>query len=156
MKEIKLSKGYVAIVDDDDYERLSHYKWYCNQGYATRTIKENGRRRGELMHRAIIKAPIGMDIDHINRNPLDNRKCNLRVATRSQNNANKVQREGSFKGACWRPIPRRWKAYIKVDHKQIHLGYFSNAIDAAKAYNAAALEHFGEFARLNVIPGEAI
>ena len=152
MKEIALTQGKFAIVDDEDFEDLAKFKWAYHGGYAHRVFIKDGKKTGELMHRVIVNAPAGMDIDHVNRNPLDNRKCNLRVATRSQNNANKAQREGSFKGACWRPIPRRWKAYIKVDHKQIHLGYFSNAVDAAKAYNAAALKYFGEFARLNVIP----
>ncbi len=95
-----------------------------------------------------------MDVDHINGNRLDNRKCNLRLATRSQNLQNSRKRTGCssrFKGVNWLGQNKRWRARIKVFGKEIALGCFISELEAAEAYNKAAKEHFGDFAKLNEI-----
>lgn len=153
-KRIPLTQGKFALVDDDMHPFLNRHKWYCSHGYAARMERRHGRRRVMMMHHRILPQRVDCDVDHINGNTLDNRRVNLRYATRSQNNANRHARSkgsSSYKGVCWRPIPRRWKAYIKKDGQQIHLGYFSTQEDAARAYNKAALRLFGEYARLNEV-----
>jgi hypothetical protein len=100
------------------------------------------------MHRLFAGAP-GMDVDHINGNGLDNRRCNLRPATRSQNNMNRAKRRGvsKFKGVS--PKRGKWRAYLKTGKKQHNLGVFESEYDAARAYDVKAKEMFGEFARVN-------
>ena len=159
MKIINLSTGHKIFVDDSDYETLNQYHWWVNgDGYAIRSrLKTDGMKtRGSiLMHHQVIRPVSGCDIDHINGNPLDNRRCNLRIATRSQNNMNRFHKlpnaSSKYKGVCWRSIPKLWKAYIKINKRQIHIGYFRSEVAAAIAYNQAAIKYFGEFARLNEI-----
>src|SRR4030065_939634 len=105
MKEIKLTKGKVAIVDDEDYDWLMQWKWRINSiGYAMRTVKKNGKARKIFMHRVILNTPSDMCSDHANHNRLDNRRCNLRICTKQQNQANapapKNNRSGG-KGVSW-------------------------------------------------------
>jgi hypothetical protein len=158
MKIIRLSRGQTAIVDDIDYTDLSQFKWYLDsQGlYVVHGIPYNGKQTKESMHRRILGAQPGQDVDHINHNGLDNRRENLRLCTRSQNNAN-MKKHGStsskFKGVVWRKARTKWIAQIihREDHKRRHtyLGSFKNEEDAARAYDRAAKELFGEFALLN-------
>jgi hypothetical protein len=153
-RKIELSNGLNALVDDDMYEYLSNWNWYFDRGYARRmSTKDEGKRRVIHMHRVILQPKKGLDIDHINGNRLDNRRINLRYATRSQNNMNRFARcvtsKSPYKGVCWRAHAKRWKAYIKINKTQIHIGYFTTAEKAAKAYNKAAIKYFGEFANLN-------
>lgn len=152
-KTIPLTQGRQAIVDDEDYPVLAQYRWHYSQGYACRMVRRNGHRSVYKMHWAILCQRPELDIDHINGDRLDNRRQNLRYASRSQNNANRhaITSSSGFKGVCWRPIPRRWKAYIKVNRKQIHLGYYSTPEEAAQAYNQAALQHYGAYAHLNEV-----
>ena len=151
MKKIKLTKGQSTIVDDCDFESLSGHKWCVSKGkgnfYAARS--EDGRTI--LMHRQIIDAPQGMDVDHINHNGLDNRRFNLRACTRSQNLGNqRKQRNATFKykGICWEHT-NSWSARICLNYTQIYLGTFKSEFLAAKAYDYAAKRLFGEFAYLN-------
>lgn len=156
-KTIQLSNCQeCAIVDDADYEKLAHLRWYKAQsGYAGRMQKRDTQRRVQFMHHMIVARVPGKEIDHANGNRLDNRRSNLRLATRSQNNANRpMQVTGGasrYKGVCWRPHARAWKAYIKINKKQIHLGYYKVETEAALAYNRAAAELFGEYARPNEV-----
>lgn len=146
MKEIKLTKGKVAIVDDEDFESLSQFKWHCSVGYAMR--REYPSRKILLMHRVILNPPEGKEPDHINGDRLDNRRCNLRISTRSENNLNKnVQKNSSsgFKGVSWKKGRSKWRAYMGG----AHIGHFNTKEEAAKAYDKKALEVFGEFAKLN-------
>lgn len=159
MKEIKLTRGYVALVDDEDYERLSKLKWHVYIGktginYALVGIydKATMKTRHARMHRMILNPRKDQIIDHINGNGLDNRKSNLRFATKSTNAANsKKRRDGinQYKGVDYRDPVRGFRARINVSGKAIHLGHFNNEIEAAKAYNQAAIQHFGEFAKIN-------
>lgn len=155
MRSITLPGGSFAIVDDQDYNELSRYKWRLSRGpdrkYATAHVY--GGNSDVYMHRFIMRAPRGTIIDHINGNPLDNRRSNLRFCTTSQNNANrpkKVSSQTGFKGVCFRPKYR--KPYIAqiTHHKTLHyLGCYETPEEAAKQYDAAAREAFGEFAYTN-------
>ena len=151
MKQIKLTRNRSAIVDDSDYTKLSEYKWYCtHNGYAQRDIWKP--RSKILMHRYLLKAKKGENIDHINGNPLDNRRKNLRICNQSQNTANgKIRKnnKSGYKGVSYNKKFAKWEAYITKDYKHIFLGYFDKKNDAAKAYNTKAKEVFGKFANLN-------
>lgn len=154
MKTIELTQGKVAIVDDCDYERLvAMGSWYFHLGYAVRKERlPNGKGHNVRMHRSILDAQDGIHVDHINGDKLDNRRSNLRLCTHVENLRNqRVHRDSrsGIKGANWRRDRRKWQAKIMVDCRTIHLGYYSNPADASAAYDAAAIEHFGEFARLN-------
>lgn len=155
MKRIPLSQGKYALVDDADYERVSQYKWYCTNGYAVRREQRvhGGKKRIKAfrMHREIIDAPPGLDVDHINRNRLDNRRDNLRFATPTQNAINRGPQPGTsrFKGVSWFKLNNVWRAKIGINGEKVHIGCYDNEIEAAKAYDDAAHEHFGEFAYLN-------
>ncbi|PWA11094.1 endonuclease [Pueribacillus theae] len=158
MKLITLTQGKAAIVDKREYERISQYNWHYHKGYAARTSRENGKKRTIYMHREIMQTPEGFVTDHINGNRLDNRKKNLRICTRAENNMNmrnyksrkKSKKASKFKGVYWvGGIQAKWVAEIRHNGKQIHLGYFFHEIEAAYAYDQAALELFGEFASPN-------
>lgn len=155
-QEIQLTNWGTALVDDAEYEAISRFSWYNEQGYAARMSSRTAGKRVVLrMHWQVIPLPPGFVIDHINGNRLDNRRCNLRIVSRADNNknrlANKAGTSSQFKGVTWREHAHAWKAYIKINRKQIHLGYFKSEIEAAKAYNEAAQRLFGEFARPNEI-----
>ena len=153
MRQIPLTRGKYTLVDDGDFEWLSQWNWQCVNGYAVRTIRlETGKRMAVFMHRLILDTPAGMDTDHVNRNPLDNRRANLRAATRGQNLQNSEPRVGCssrFKGVCWHKRDHVWQANIRKDGKFMHLGTFNNELEAAIVYDKAARELFGTFARLN-------
>jgi hypothetical protein len=162
MKKIKLTKGKYALVDNEDFQWINSHKWqYGVRGYATKNLHigmKNGKRLSKLMlmHREIIKTPTGLFTDHINGNKLDNRKENLRICSRQQNawNIKKSSHNTSgFKGVSEdkRNLKNNWQAYITLNNKKIHLGYFSTAEEAAKEYNKAALNFFGEFANINKV-----
>ena len=160
MRTIPLTRGKVAIVDDEDFERFGGFKWYAdkrNAWYARRAFGPRSHRKSVYMHRQILNAPPSLECDHINGNGLDNRRCNLRLCTRSQNNMNRHRSCGGssrFKGVGRHNPRNKWRAYIGDNGKLHHLGLFANEIDAAHAYDNAATELFGEFASLN-FPHEA-
>ncbi len=153
IRYIPLTRGLHAIVDTDDYEWLSQYKWYA--GRPTRAGKIYARRnmsgRGIiLMHRQIMHAPKGMVVDHINGNSLDNRRCNLRLCTQTENIQNSRQREGTqsgFKGV--HPAGNKWAAKITHKGQVYHLGTFDDVVQAAKARDRKATELYGPYAWLN-------
>ena len=153
MKEIPLTSGKVAIVDDDMFEELSKYKWYSSHGYAARhSINSSGKDKYISMHRSICNTPDGMYTDHINGNIQDNRRENLRVCTKAGNQRNSKKPKNNtsgFKGVSFFRAAKKWMAYIRVNHRRIYLGYFDNPIDAARAYDRAAIELHGQFARTN-------
>ena len=158
-KTIPLTRDYVTVVDNDDYEWLNQYKWYsaCGRGgliYAARNIRRNGKRTMEFMHRIIINPAENMEVDHINGNGIDNRRHNLRVCTHSQNAQNqrpqKRNLSSKYKGVYWRKRRKCWRAQIQNNGKKMYLGHFDNEEAAAHAYNEAAIRLFGEFAQLNI------
>jgi len=155
---IALTQDRIARVDDEDWESLSQFKWQASLGssciYAVRTDCSARSRRTLLMHRVILSPPPDMEIDHINGDGLDNRRSNLRACTRSQNHMNMRKRRGcssTYKGVSWYKRGRNWQAHIKYQGIQYYLGRFDDEREAARAYNVAAQQHFGEFAQLNEI-----
>ena len=161
MREIKITRGFVTIVDDEDYDRLSKYHWcYHGGGDAARGYHENGKVHIEKMHQAIMGiAPEGYMIDHINGDKLDNRRCNLRFVTHQQNIFNskpKITVKGKrcrsrFKGVTWRGDRGKWRSCITIDRKRHYIGLYDTEEEAAIAYNNAAIMLFGEYAKLNEI-----
>jgi hypothetical protein len=159
-REIPLTKGYVAVVDDDDYEELSKYKWCASitEGKPRAIRKTHGDRKEDRktvhMSRQIVRAPPDVCVDHADGDTLNNRRFNLRKCTRAQNSANQQKRAGCtsrFKGVHWNKHAKKWQAQITVNYHAEHLGYFDDEVKAAIAYNNAATKYFGEFARLNEI-----
>lgn len=155
-REIPLTKGLVALVDDADHARVSARKWHA----AVMQRSAYARNGHEFLHRFILSAPAGLEVDHINGDGLDNRRSNLRLATRQQNSANsaphpKPRGHSRFRGVSryTRPGYSRWMAYITVSGKHIRLGYFTSEEEAARCYDAAARKHFGAFARPNFQEG---
>lgn len=158
-KEVPVDGGRVfAIVDDEDYCLVMQYTWHSgDRGQPLAHIYKGRLRTTIPMSRLVMGDPVGMVVDHKNHNQLDNRKSELRICTDANNNHNRriVKNKASkYKGVSVRPKYPGWKATISPHGKRIHLGYFDKEEDAAIAYNAAALEHFGEFAYLNEIKEE--
>ena len=157
MKQIALTQGKFALVDDEDFEELNKYKWfYHKSGYAIRNIRLGVNLRSSLkMHRVIMETPYGKDTDHKDLNKLNNQKYNLRICNRSQNVMNSLPRsdnKSGYRGVYFHKITNKWAAQISnFNHKQIHLGVFLSPEEAARAYNEAAIKCYGEFARLNII-----
>lgn len=150
---IALTQGKVAIVDKEDYEWLSRYKWYASESggkfYACRK-----NRRAVYMHREIVGAPKGMVVDHIDGNELNNRRSNLRVCTVSQNHQNRRRTGGrsKYKGVHLDKKLNKWVAAITLKGRYFHIGYFDDEREAARAYDKKATALFGEFAYLNFPP----
>lgn len=155
MIEIALSNGGVSLVDDEDAEKVKHLTWFLsNKGYAIASTHENGEIVNFYMHRLIAGAGKGEQTDHIDGNRLNNTRANLRRCTATQNNMNLAKRKGCmsiFKGVSWSGQKAKWHARIKLHGKARHLGFYVDETEAAKAYNAAAVNLFGEFARLNPV-----
>ena len=154
-----MSRGKYAIVDPDDYELLARYRWHAvrsrNTFYAARFGKrEKGRRRKYYqMHREVMNIPNRMMCDHINGNGLDNRKANLRPATRAQNGWNRgksrVESRSKYKGPAWDKADKRWEVRISVNSRRIYVGRFKDEMKAVRAYDAAAIKYHGRFANVN-------
>lgn len=158
MREILLPRGRLTLVDDEDYPWLNEYPWRCvPSGYVMRLFYVGGITKAAYMHRVIMNCPIGMDVDHRDRNPLNNQKSNLRVVTDSQNLHNsKIQTRGGrktsrYKGVVWDREKRRWRAEIRVNKRCIYIGRFLAEIDAAAAYNRSAIAYYGDVALVNPI-----
>lgn len=152
MREIPLTQGYVALVDDEDWEWLSRWKWSVASGPHTQYAQRGparGHEKAIQMHRLILGTAPGLETDHINGDGLDNRRVNLRECTRQENQRNSRSHLGSlsiYKGVSWKKRNQQWQAHIQVDGRKRHLGLFSIEAEAADAYKIAAVIHFGEFA----------
>lgn len=153
MRTIPLPRGLHAIVDDSDYERvvaLSPWSvnWCGGRWYAYR---KDGNRRNLYMHRFILEAPAGVEVDHINGNGLDNRRSNMRHASKKENVRSRHSTRGSsrYRGVHWDKSRSKWVAQIMVDRKHKFLGRFESETGAAYAYDRAARQFFGEFASPN-------
>lgn len=156
MKTLHIKDGSFALVDDDDYIRLAQYRWTRIGHYARRT---NGEHGSIYLHHDILgRPPKGLEVDHINRNALDNQKCNLRFVTSAQNQQNRRRGKTSqFLGVCYHCGPKvgrkKWQAMIRHAGVSYRLGQFLTEEEAAKAYDKKALELYGDLATLNFLRG---
>ena len=157
MKEIKINLNKVLLIDDEDFELVNQYKWFYSGGYVKRNVKGNNQKWTKVaINKLIMNQPKGSYIDHINGDTLDNRRCNLRLCTNSQNMMNQGKRsdnKSGYKGVYYQQNKdgkgKIIRADIAVNGKTIHLGTFKTTLDGAKAYDKKALELHGEFAKLN-------
>ena len=163
MKEIKLTRGLVALVDNEDYERVNQFKWQAmpvRGGYYAKrhVVMPDGKQVFIPMHRFIMLFPKDIEIDHIDHNTLNNQKYNLRICTFHQNRMNRKLNKNNKTGYKGVFISKRIvrdktysyiQAYIKVNNKSIYLGHYDTVENAAMAYDNAAVKYFGEFANLN-------
>lgn len=165
MKEIQLTRGHVAFVNDEDYDRvIAAGPWRAlvpprrYTTYAIRDIrKPDGRWTAQYLHRFILDVTDPkIEVDHRNHNGLDNQRSNIRECSRAQNAANRGKlrtgKSSRYRGVIWYKKSRKWCAKIKFNGKQIYLGYFSDETAAALAYDAAARKRFGEFVSCNFSP----
>lgn len=150
MKEIQLTQGKVALVDDEDFEELNRFKWFAhnNHGYtfyAMRTVDEKAVR----MHRVVLGVTKGQIIDHIDGNGLNNQKSNLRVSTKCQNNSHLLKKNprntSGYRGVYPNRKNKSWIAQISFENNQVYLGSFKTPEEAAKVFDKKAKELFGEF-----------
>jgi len=157
-RKIYLGEGRFALVEPQDFYWLNNFHWYaeikCKLIYAARNVISAGEKKIIFsMHREIMNFPDGRLVDHRNGNTLDNRRENLRLATRAQNNCNRRKTRSKtssrFIGVCFHKLHQRWCADIRHNGKKIWLGSFASEIDAARAYDEAVKKYHGEFARLN-------
>jgi hypothetical protein len=156
-RKIDLGESYFTIVEPRDYYQIRRFKW-CVWGngskfYAVRIMVTGpGKTKVMYLHRQILNAPKGVLVDHRNRDPLDNRRENLRFATQSENMQNRGKRKNGtskFIGVWFVKVKGKWESRITHKGKLIYIGSFDSEIAAAKAYDAAAKKYHGEFARLN-------
>lgn len=154
MKKIPLTQGKVTLVDDWEYENLNKYKWCVrkcqNASYAMR--RSARKNKTIYMHHLILPLTSNLEVDHIDKDGLNNQRHNLRLCTRQQNMMNKKSSTGcysKFKGVTWYRRQHKWVTRITIDRRRVSLGYFDSEKEAALAYNAAAIQYFGGFAQLN-------
>lgn len=153
MKLIELTQGYFAEVDDSDFELVSKFSWCVAKRKHTCYAVHRRGNQSILLHRFLMNAGKGMQVDHKDHNGLNCQRNNLRICTQAQNNANKSHHKNSsskYVGVSFN-IDKKWIAMITVDRKAIYLGRFDTEIKAAESYNKAALKYRGEFANLNKI-----
>ena len=160
MKEIKLTQGKFALVDDEDFDFLNQWKWcaHYNQGSRTFYVQRSERKEHVRvcyhMHRVIMKTPDNLFVDHSDGNGLNNQKSNLRNCDKFGNTKNKRKHKvgsSKFKGVSWDSWHNKWKCRVTNNKKVIQLGRYDSELEAAKVYNEAALKYHGEFANLNII-----
>jgi hypothetical protein len=156
MKEIRPNNSETIFVDDENYDRLSRYRWSVLKTkwgrYAFRRVQQNNIIKYFYMHRELTDAPPFKQVDHIDGNGLNNQRKNLRLCTNQENARNSCLRSNStsgFKGVSWARHARAWRASLMVGGKINHIGYFKNKESAARAYDRKAGEIFKEFARPN-------
>lgn len=159
MKHIRLTRGYVALVDDEDYTELSKHKWHAQDQANRRLVYaaryDAGTNVPFLMHLALMPWKHGYIVDHVDGDGLNNQRHNLRYATPSQSQHNRTMPRGTskYRGVTWDKQAGKWRAAIKVNYRSLFLGLYTNEEEAALAYNQAALEQYGVFARLNLLVG---
>lgn len=160
MKTIPLTKGKLALVDDEDFERISQYKWHIVNvyaGYREWAKDKEGKwftKKYHKMHRLILDAPEHLQVDHINGNALDNRKSNLRLVTNQQNCWNKTElprNTSGFRGVS-RHRANRWRAYIAYGGKQVSLGTYKDKEEAITARKNGERKYYGEYSPLAAHP----
>jgi hypothetical protein len=154
-KQIALTKGHYAIVDDADYPMLSAYKWQASERGTNVYASTDINRKKVYMHRMIMDPAEGLTIDHRDGNGLNNQRSNLRTATKRQNIINRTRlrpnTKSKYRGVFAITNSKSWRAQIFVNGKTIYLGSYATEESAALAYNRAAQKHHGDFAKLNVV-----
>lgn len=152
MKEVQLTKGKVALVDDEDFELVSQYTWFADKK-GTNLYYAYNSVNSMYMHRLIMKTTDDLIVDHIDHNGLNNQKSNLRNCTYSQNLHHRKFAPGitGYKGVTYNKRQNVYQAKMRYDGKYRHIGHFKTAIEAAEAYNKVATQWFGEFASINSI-----
>ena len=153
-----------VIIDDEDWNKIKDYKWYVNaikgksknsfyvKASDLKTKEKFKKRKTVILHRLIMDAPKDKVVDHINHNELDNRKVNLRICSKADNSRNRSKVKNStskYLGVNLGKGLKKYRVAIRKNYKPIHIGYFKNEIDAAKAYDEKAKELHGEYANLN-------
>lgn len=158
-REIQLTRGYIATVDDADFESVSRFKWHAapkgKTVYAARRLSTREGKRITYLHIVIMRPPKGFRVDHIDGNGLNCRRANLRVCSHAENLQNRPKSRNNtagYKGVCWNKAARKWQAQILANGKKTYLGLHLTPEEAAIAYNEAAIQYHGSFARLNEIP----
>lgn len=152
------NKGkFFVLVDDEDYKELNKYNWHLRRGPHTFYAIRNDNHTTVYMHRILTKAKIGQLVDHRDLNGLNNQKYNLRICNQAENIRNGRRRQNNtlgFKGVTFHKKTKKYQARVGYENKRVYLGLFNTPIEAAKIYNRKAIELYGEFARINIIPGE--
>lgn len=152
---VHLTNGRFTVVDPERVDEFSKFKWRRGTGGYVVAYRSGPRGQPMLrLHRVVMAAKDGVEVDHKYGDKLDNRFDSLRIATPSQNSANSPKREGAF-SSKYKGVDRHvgaWRAAIRINGNKRHLGRFQDEVEAARVYNAAALEHYGEFARINALP----
>mgnify|MGYP001400238116 CR=1 FL=1 len=160
VREIKLTQGYVALVDDEDFENISKYVWctskWNNSIYAVTNIcDQDGKRKTLKMHRLILNLKVGQECDHMDHNGINNQKSNLRHVTHQQNLSNTRKQRTAHNGMCsskYKGVKKhkgKWVSQIQLNYQQIYIGIFISEEEAARAYDIKARELFGEYSNLN-------
>jgi hypothetical protein len=143
---------FKVLYDAEDEDKISKYNWCILKDKQLFYVQSSRAETTVRFHRLIMNTPKGMDTDHINGNPLDNRKENLRICTAAENARNKgplKNNKSGFKGVNWHKRDKRWRSQISCYKKYTHIGYFKDKEEAARAYDVKAKELHGEFAYLN-------
>jgi HNH endonuclease/AP2 domain len=155
-KTIPLSQGLVATIDEADFDLVSGYNWRAicpdKVWYAMTSSPINGTRHYLYLHRLLMGTPFGVLVDHRDGNGLNCVRSNLRIATQSQNNCNRGKEstnKSGYKGVSWDKVNKKWLAHIQFHRLHINLGRYVDVVDAARAYDAGARKHHGEFAKTN-------
>lgn len=153
---LPISRGYFALIDAEDVERISPWLWSALERPGRSPYVFRKEKRATIyLHRFLMDAPTGLQVDHIDGNGLNCRRSNMRLCTASQNQMNRTnsrsEKSSRYKGVFWSKHHRKWIAQIKLNYINTRLGGFDSEDEAAKAYDAAAVEAFGPFARLNFL-----
>lgn len=149
---VNVKPNFSFLIDIEDLDKVKDCLWHDNKSGSGSTYAVNNKVG--FLHRYIMDAPDGMDVDHKEQDTLDNRRSNLRICTNYENNLNKPIRKtnkSGYKGVCWHTAANKWVAQLNHGGKRVHCSWHEDKKDAARSYNVAALKYHGEFARLNVI-----
>lgn len=154
------TSGGIVLIDPEDVERVSRFYWAVMvRGDVSSAIWDKDTKKAShlKLHRFIMSAPVGMVVDHINHDPLDNRKSNLRICTTSQNGKNlriKKNNTSGYPGVRWQEDRKKWRAEIKLDYKNLFLGRYDTKAEAIQARRNAEVELYGDYAPLNEVINE--